>query len=166
MTAKKRFAATAVAAVALAGAAASTAQAAVGASPDQVISLYNRTVGGMLDVYCSGPGGPVAWPTVPGDACQRWRIVDGTEGYLLESVVYPGLCVQAPESIGQVAGMTACDTSDPSQQWDFPRIGNEVFIAQAGDNSQVLGVTFRRGPIELEQMTGAVNQRWYVAPPA
>ncbi|MBR7837034.1 hypothetical protein KDL01_27405 [Actinospica durhamensis] len=166
----KRFAAAAVAALALTGAAATTASAAASATPsatpDQTLSFYNRGAQGVLDAYCSGPQGPVTWPIAGGDACQQWKVDQGSQGLLLESIAKPGQCIQAPENIGQLATLTPCNAYDPSQQWDFPRIGNDVFIAQAGENSQVLGSLGNYAQIELEQADGAANQRWNPAPPA
>ncbi len=163
----KRFAAATVAALALTGAAASTAAADTGtATPDQTLSFYNRAAQGVLDAYCTGPQGPVTWPVTPGDACQHWKVGQGSEGSLLESIAYPGRCLQAPESIGMPAGLAPCNAYDPSQQWNFPRLGNEVFIAEAADDSQVLGSLGNHARIELEQSNGAANQRWYPAPPA
>jgi hypothetical protein len=62
--------------------------------------------------------------------------------------------------------MAPCNAADPSQQWNFPRIGsNQVFIALAGDNTQVLGSTTPGYQLELEELTGAANQRWTQTPP-
>lgn len=174
MVVEKRLVAAVVAACAFAGAVATTASAttatkvvsAADAKADQVLSFYNQALDETVDACYPGP--PVTTTPQVNDGCQHWVPVPASQGYLIESAYpsVPTLCIKAPSQVGQLATMAPCNAADPSQQWNFPRIGSDqVFIALAGDNTQVLGSTTPGYQLELEELTGAANQRWTQTPP-
>lgn len=165
---KKRLAATFTAAIALAGAAASTAFAETGAQGDQTLSFYNQAAGGMLDVYCGGPQGPATWQVVPDDGCQQWKVDIGTEGSLLESIARPGLCVTAPAVLEGEPTNQPCNPSNPAQQWNFPENGSQAYISEASDDQYVLAATATGNlqPLQLQLKSGSPWQQWEANPPA
>jgi hypothetical protein len=150
-----------VAAIALTGAMASTAHA----QASQVLSFFNTQVQGMLDLDCSTPNGPITWPATSNDACQHWQLDQVVGGYLLESGINPGRCIQAPQQVGDYATIANCNAVNPTQTWLLEPSGDQVFIEQASDPDHVLAATQLYGRIAYEEKTGGPEQLWETTPP-
>lgn len=157
----RKLAVAGVVAAALVGTLAPAAQAVQ--QPNQTVGFYNEEVGGMLDVDCSGNPGPITYQP-NGGACQAWTLTSGSQGTLLESAVYPGQCIQAPQEVGEYASMVPCNAYDPTQQWVLEPAGRRVFITQALDRDHVLAATQLQSRIEYQDKTGVPDQLWDMTP--
>ncbi|MFJ8475388.1 RICIN domain-containing protein [Kitasatospora sp. NPDC094011] len=95
--------------------------------------LFNEAVGGALDA--DGLGGSAVVTAEPSDAAsQGWILHSAGNGAVqLESAGWPGLCLEAPQSIGDPVGLAPCTADASAQRWMLERVSGRHVIAEAAN---------------------------------